>query len=85
MVTCKCCRGRLMSPEHLAQVLRQLRDDARRVAPEFEPNLDPLLRLQAEGDYLDVGIEQVVSELDGVCSAYFFDEYAENEPKRWSN
>jgi hypothetical protein len=84
-MTCKRCGGALLSRDHLAHVLRRLRPDAERAAPDLEASDDPLLRRLAEDHYLDVGIEQVASELDGVCSACYFDDQLENEPKRWTN
>jgi hypothetical protein len=73
-----------MSREHLAVVLERLRKDAKRAAPEIEPDPDPLLRLEAECDYLDTGIKQVVLELRGICSACCFEDVPENGPNGWS-
>jgi len=77
MVICKRCGGPLMSREHLATVLERLRKDAQHAAPELEPNPDPLLQLETQCNYVDGGIEQVVQELRGTCSACFLENYSD--------
>jgi hypothetical protein len=66
--TCTRCGGPLKSREELTQLLQQIRRDAQAAVTEHEPTDDPLERLQAEIDYMEVAISQVVSELKGVCS-----------------
>jgi hypothetical protein len=68
MEICKRCGGKLMSREELARLLRRLRRDARDAVDEHEPATDPLQRLQAEVDYIEVAVDEVASELEGVCS-----------------
>ena len=76
MVTCKRCGGALMSREHLALQLEQLRKEALVAARDIEPDPDPFLRVQSEDYYVDAGIEQIVSELRGVCIMCFESEPA---------
>jgi hypothetical protein len=48
--------------------LRRLRRDAERAAAEHEPTSDRAQQLEAELDYVDVAVDQIASELEGVCS-----------------
>lgn len=66
--TCSRCGRQLKSRAELAEILERVRDDARAAVSEHEPTDDRAQGLEAEADYVDVAIDQVVSELKGVCS-----------------
>jgi hypothetical protein len=66
--TCKRCGGSLKSREDLARALRHVRRDAEAAVSEHEPTQDPVQRLEAELDYVEVAIDQIAGELEGVCS-----------------
>jgi hypothetical protein len=75
----------------VADQLESLRSDASRTAAEMEPDGDPLLRAQAEADYIDAGLEQLAAELRGICTVCVLGELSvtvaetEAEARRWLN
>jgi len=70
-VSCKVCQGTCFSPEWVAEQMRRLGEDARRYAADTEPAEDAgsSRRWMAERDYIRLSLEQLASELEGVCTA----------------
>jgi hypothetical protein len=66
--SCTRCGGPLKARKELADLVAKIRDEAPAAVAEYESDAAPTERVQAELDYVYVAIDQVVSELKGVCS-----------------